>query len=1154
MHNRFHKKFENSSKSFVSITTMASIAKKYVKLSPKDHVLQRSGMYVGSIEQDNYTTWIFDDESSKMVKRNVKYVAGLYKIFDEILVNAIDHSIRMQEEKAKNDSANIVKTIKINIDKYAGIISIENDGNGVEVVKHPTHGIYVPELIFGNLLTGTNYDDSEEKTVGGQNGIGAKACNIFSTWFEIETVDSTRKLKYSQKFSENMSVIDPPVIVKCSKKPYTIIRFLPDYARFKLPKLTDDMYEILRKRAYDACAVTSKEISVYFDDKKLDYKTFEKYVDLYLGAKSEHTRVYEVINERWEIVASYNEYGGFEQISFVNGIWTIRGGKHVDYILNQIVKKLTELISKKNKNVTVKPQAIRDNLVLFVKSTIANPSFDSQSKETLTTPASKFGSKAEVSDKFIAKLYSTGIVDKILQISELHDNKTLQKTDGKKRTLVRGIAKLADANLAGGSKSMECTLILTEGDSAKGMALGGISAIKARDRYGVFPLKGKLLNVKDATASKIADNEEITNIKKILGLESGKKYENLNDLRYGKVMLLTDQDYDGSHIKGLLFNLFNSMWPSLIKNNTFITSMLTPIVKATVGSEVISFYSVSDFDAWVDVNRHRHFESKFFKGLGTSSDKEAKEYFEELKIVNYVHDGRGSDKSLDLAFNKKLADDRKSWLSRYDKDNVLDYKNPKVSYSEFVDRDLIHFSNYDIERSIPNLVDGLKISQRKILFSCFKRNLNDKEIRVAQLSGYVSEQASYHHGEASLQGAIIAMAQDYVGSNNLNLLMPNGQFGSRLSGGHDAAQPRYIHTLINPVTNTIFRKEDSTVLKFLDDDGLRIEPEFYVPIIPMILINGSVGIGTGFSTSIPCFNPLDVAGVLRSLVRQEEITATSIMPWYRKFKGEIVDISGKYHSKGIIQRTSPTKIDVTELPIGFWTTDFKILIEQHMDKNPAIKSYDDNSSKEDVKFTLHFTNAASVDEMIVIENNGFTKFENDFKLVTSKGLSTTNMYLFNEKRQIEKFDTAIDIIKRFYEIRRNFYVIRKDLYLKRLEYDLNLLQNKIRFVRSVVVGDIVVYKMKKQELETVLSDMNFHKHDGKYEYLLKIPIYNFTEDKVEELEQEFSNVEANVILYRNTTVEQIWESELDGFSKAYETFVNTENAKPKKMKSKKKTT
>lgn len=1201
------------------------ISKTYVKYDHITHVKNRPGMYIGSIDEDCVDTWIYNNELKKMEKKKLNYNPGLFKIFDEILVNASDHETRLKSKN--NENKNLLKNIKVKIDKETGIIEVYNDGDGIDIVEHPTEKVYIPEMIFAHMLSSTNYDDSEERVVGGQNGIGAKACNIFSKWFEIETIDNERKLKYIQKFENNMTVINKPKVTKYSKKPYTIIRFLPDYQSFKTDGLSEDMYKIMEKRVYDMCAITSKDVNIYFNEQKIEYKTFEKYVDLYIGSKTEHIRVHEEINDRWEIVASYNEYNGFEQISFVNGIWTIKGGKHVEYILNQITKKLTELITKKNKDLVIKPQSIKENLILFVKSTIVNPMFDSQSKETLTTPSSKFGSKAELSDKFIDKIYKSGIVEKIIEMSQTQTQKDLKKTDGKKKKTIKGIAKLDDGNWAGTDKSKECTLILTEGDSAKTMAIAGLSKV-GRDRYGVFPLKGKLMNVKETNVKKILENEEISNLKKILGLESGKNYQNIDDLRYGKIMIMTDQDTDGSHIKGLIFNLFHTLWPSLLKKFNFLSSMMTPIVKASKNKNVVSFYNLTDFENWKQVNNLNGWTIKYYKGLGTSTEEEAVEYFQKLKTIDYEYNGELSENSIDLAFNKKRADDRKKWLSTYNRQEVININNKNVSYDEFIHKELKHFSNYDLERSIPNIMDGFKTSLRKIFYSCLKKNIYDKEIKVAQLAGYVSENASYHHGEASLQSAIVGLAQDFVGSNNINLLLPKGQFGSRVQGGKDASQPRYIFTLLNGICESIFVKEDTKILTYKNDDGELIEPEYYLPIIPMILVNGAVGIGTGFSTNIPCFNPKDIIEILRKLIKNEDCTNQEnieIIPWYSGFEGTIYKNGNKYVSKGIYKRISPVKIQVTELPIGYWTEDFKTMLEEMLDeKNTPLKNYESNYTHLKVDFTLTFSNSDILDNLlkpITIKEKKITEgsstreneitqdsiddgpsccfttsyssqiidesinvinttsrirdecpssnyigneFENKFKMTSSKVLSTSNMYLFNSKCQIEKFNTPFDIIKTFYNERLPLFETRKQKILEELKSDIMIKENKIRFIKETINRTIIVSEMTKEELEKTLEEKKYNKietNESKhvYNYLIDIPIYKMTKDEVKNFEEEIQKLKSLYDKIEQKTIQEMWLENLETFENKYDKYFeirlnkyqNTQTTKSVKKNTKK---
>ena len=486
-------------------------------------------------------------------------------------------------------------------------------------------------MIFGELRTSTNYDKTEKKIVGGKNGFGFKLVLIYSKYGKIETVDHIRKKKYTQEFKNNLDEICKPKIKKCDKKPYTKVEFLPDYERFGMPDgLTDDMYNLFKKRVYDIAAVTGKKVRVRFNDEVVPVKTFENYINMYIGEKEETKRIYDKVSDRWEYAVCLTPQDEFTQVSFVNGVYTSKGGKHVEYILNQIVKKISEHIKKKKK-ITVKPMTIKEQLMIFVNCVIENPSFDSQTKDYMNTPVSRFGSKCEVSEKVINKLIKLGVVDSAISLTEIKDKKSARKTDGRKTRNIRGIPKLIDANKAGTVKSSECILILCEGDSAKAGIVSGLSK-EDRDFYGVFPLKGKLLNTLDAPQKKINDNAEITNIKKILGLETNKSYaeESIRkkSLRYGKVLIMTDQDLDGAHIKGLCINMFQSQWRDLVKVPDFIGFMNTPILKATKGKQVKSFYNEADYKSWKSANNDgKGWKIKYYKGLGTSTGKEFKEYF-----------------------------------------------------------------------------------------------------------------------------------------------------------------------------------------------------------------------------------------------------------------------------------------------------------------------------------------------------------------------------------------------------------------------------------------------------------------------------------------------------------------------------------------------
>jgi DNA topoisomerase-2 len=1109
------------------MATQSSLSK-YQKLTDKEHILKKPDTYIGSIENTDHDDYIFNDD--KIIQKQFQYIPGLYKLFDEGIVNCRDHVIR-QNQALKDGIANAlpVSNIEITIDSD-GTIHMYNDGNGIDVAEHPEYKLWIPEMIFGHLRTSTNYDEKKkEKIVGGKNGFGFKLVLIWSTWGKVETVDHVRGLKYVQEFKNNLTELCKPSITKCKTKPYTRVSFKPDYQRLGLSGLTEDMMALFKKRVYDISAVTDKSIKVKFNGQVVPCKHFEQYIDLYVGSKNDTKRIYEKTDDRWEYAVCLAPKEEFQQVSFVNGIYTSKGGKHVEYIMNQIIRKLCAYIKTKKK-VDVKPNTIKEQLMLFLRCDIENPSFNSQTKDELGTSITNFGSSCNVSDGFIEKIAKMGVMAAACALTEVKENKAAKKTDGSKSKSIRGIPKLIDANFAGTSKSDKCILILCEGDSAKAGIVSGLSK-EDRNIIGVYPMKGKIFNTRGETLKKISENKEIIEMKQILGLEAGKKYTKESvgkSLRYASILFMTDQDLDGSHIKGLGLNLFQDQWNSLSTLPNFLGFMNTPILKAKKNGQEKLFYNDGEYKLWKEQNDTRGWNIKYYKGLGTSTSKEFKEYFAHKKIVYFNHEGTSSDNVIDMVFNKKRSEERKNWLSNYDRNSYLDTNNTSVSYTDFINKELIHFSKYDCERSIPNLMDGLKISLRKILYSAFKKNLTS-EIKVAQFSGYVSEQSGYHHGEASLNAAIVGMAQDFVGSNNINLLLPNGQFGTRLQGGKDSASERYIFTQLSPVTRLIYRKEDDPILDYLDDDGFPVEPRFYVPIIPMILVNGGKGIGTGFSTDILSYDPLILIDYLQGLLNLQENEQT-FTPYYKGFQGCYLPFEGKkFILKGKYTKTAANKIKVEELPIGYWTEDFKQHIENLMEGDKTkktkglVKDYNDMSTdkKVDVEIIFH----EPVDESMEL-NGMYNKLEKALKLYTTQ--STNNMHLFNHEEKLSKYEEIEDILNAYVPVRLDYYQKRKDYQIQTLERELKLLSNKAKYIQENLDGTIDLRNKKKDLIIKMLEDKEYDKIDGDndFKYLLKMPMDSVSEENAEKIKLDKENKEKEMETLKSTTIQEIWLREL----------------------------
>ncbi|ORX76043.1 type II DNA topoisomerase [Anaeromyces robustus] len=1089
--------------------------------------------------------WVFNKNSKNFEYRSVTIVPGLYKIFDEILVNAADNKIRDPS----------MDTIKVTIDSEKNEISVYNNGKGIPVEIHEKEKVYIPELIFGHLLTSSNYDDNEKKVTGGRNGYGAKLCNIFSTEFIVETSDKNAGKKFKQVFNDNMSKRSKPKLTNATKDDFTKITFKPDLKKFGMEKMDEDFEALLLKRVYDIAGCVSG-VKVYLNDERIKIKNFKDYCQMYINSTKKESDendlgnmpnqnpniIYERVNERWEIAFAMSD-GQFQQVSFVNSICTIKGGTHVNYVSDQITSKLIDSLKRKNKSLSIKPFQVKNHLWVFINCLIENPAFDSQTKETLTLRASSFGSKCPVSDNFINKVLKSGVIDNILTWAKYKQSQMLKKTDGHKRSRISGIPKLDDANNAGTKHSKDCVLILTEGDSAKALAISGLTVV-GRDNYGVFPLRGKMLNVRDASHKSIMDNAEVSAIKQILGLQHGKVYENTDSLRYGHIMIMADQDTDGSHIKGLVINFLDHFWPSLLKIPGFLLEFITPIVKVSRKGSEISFYTLPEYEKWKeDTNNGKGWKIKYYKGLGTSVAADAKKYFSDMqhhckKFSEIEQDDR---KLLDMAFSKKNADKRKDWLKEYRPDIYMDNSVDKIAINEFINKELIQFSMADVIRSIPSLVDGLKPGQRKIIYGCFKRNLTN-EIKVAQLTGYVAEHSAYHHGEQSLQTTIVNLAQDFVGSNNIPLLVPNGQFGTRLQGGKDAASARYIFTYLSKITRLIFKKADDNIITYLNDDGQMIEPNWYIPILPMVLINGAEGIGTGYSTNIPNFNPRDVVMNLKRRIRGLDFI--TMHPWYRGFRGKIEKIDeNKYKVSGEIHKVDDTTIEITELPIRCWTQTCKEMLESFMTgtekQPPIIKDYKEYHTDTSVHFRIFVSEA----NMKKLEEEGLEK---KFKITNI--INLTNMHLFDPEGKIKKYQKVEDIMEEFYNLRIKMYQKRKEYLMKEFENELLILNNKVRFIMEIINGTLVINRKKRVELVKEMISRGYDRvypkgktnettneeeeevDDGKgYEYLLSMQFWSLTLEKVEKLKAERDAKKEELDYLKAQAIEDLWLGDLDDF-------------------------
>jgi DNA topoisomerase-2 len=1133
----------------------------YVKMDPIEHIKKRPDVYVGSVTSRIVEDYVMTKEG-KIAKKEVSVSPAIIRIFIEILSNAVDNVARSKKGKNK------VTKIKVMVNKKSGLTSVLNDGEIIPIEIHEQEKCYNHTLIFGHLLTGSNYDDTQDRfDISGKNGIGCKAVSVFSTKFIVEGVDPKNKKSFKQVWENNMKKVGEPEVEDTDEKDgYTKVTYTPDFSLFDIPGYTDDIMAYYERLVVDCAMITKVKVS--FNGKDIPVKSLVEYAKLFGNPESP---VLPIKTNNCEVVLAPSD-GEFEAISFANGSYTSLGGQHVNAWTEAIFRPILAKINKPKKpalNINDVKRVFR----LFVVATVNKPVYDSQSKLKLESPAVE----ATFPAVHLKEISKWEVFQKLQDMVTAKEMLVLKKVERKKRAYEK-VDELEPANNEGGTKGRECTLLLVEGLSAKSYATQGIQVgafgKKGRDWFGVYPLQGKIKNCLGANPVAISKNKVISHIIKAIGLVYGTDYtkdEEFKKLRYGRVMIVTDADVDGIHISSLIQNMFHALFPSLLERKpAFLTSMQTPIVKVFNKNDVINFYDEHDFHEYVKKNPGKNINKKYYKGLGTSTQQEVMETFGQ-KLIEF-HPDEKTKGVMSKVFAVKNADLRKKWLEEFDPTkNVLKWKGQQpeminLSMTDFIDTEMARFSIENCKRTIPSVFDGLKEGHRKVLYVCFKKKIK-KEMKVASLAGMVTIFAEYHHGENNLLDTITNMACSYVGSNNIPLLYRAGMFGTRAEGGKDAAAGRYIFTHLDALTRYIFREEDDEILDYIVEDGKSIEPKFYVPIIPMVLVNGIIAaIGTGWSCNIPCYNPEEIVAYIKEMLHGKE-PDIELTPWYRGFKGEIVEEKkGSYKCTGILERLGRDKVRVTELPIGLWTSVFTSSLEDAREQK-TIKSYKNYSTPNTVDFTILETD----EEECTMDSLGM-----------EKSIKTTNMVLFTQNG-LKKYKNVQEIIKDYSVVRLTYYTKRKKNMLEKMSYDITFLGNKKRFLEEVRDGTIKLFEMrggKRQHRKTadIVEELTEKKYDrlvkrikkqeedeeeqeeperspdsqenGSYDYLLKMAISSITQEKINKLTNDIASLEERRDELEKSTEAQLWEKDLDEFLEKYHPYIasleSEKNAKKKK--------
>ena len=720
------------------------------------------------------------------------------------------------------------------------------------------------------------------------------------------------------------------------------------------------------------------------------------------------------------------------------------------------------------------------------------------------------------------------------------------KEKEKEKKLLKDIDNLYDAKYAGTINSNKCSLIITENDSIQSKIIKYID----NNKFGCYSLKDKLINVKKCNNYRIMKNKEIQNITKILGISLNQNYTDIINLRYGSVIIITNSDIIGIHIKGLIINLFHTLFPNLMKIKGFIRQFIFPIIKVIKENEVKLFYNKFEFNKWKLMNKNilKNWKLIYYKDINSFNDEELKELFSDFEnnLIDFLYENESDDDFINLAFDPKKFEERKQWLQNYEPNNThIEYNTHCISYKNFINKELILYPIYDNIRSIPSLCDGLRPSQRKILYSLLKLNLNEEK-NISELIKYIKEISLYSYGEESLIQTIIFMSQNFINFNNINLIESKGE------GIKDINKYKLFSAKLNSITKYIFNKYDSNLINYKLEYGKQIEPDWYIPIIPLILVNGAEGIGTGFRTFIPCFNPYDLINTLKNKIRNNKFM--DIEPWHKGYKNKIIkdkNRKGVYILKANYywsKEENNKVIIINESPINKLSYEFNYFLKELLnDNNNIIEKYEEKNINNKNCFEIY------------IKKENAEKYKNDNELFNetfrlNKYININNMILFSPEGKIKKYDSIEEILDEFYYIRIKYYELRKNYLLNIFKNEINIINNKIRFIEMVINNKLNLINENKDFLINELNKLKFdsynildmdninineEKSTNNFDYLLNLKECNKKE--IEKLNSEKLLKEKELKILENTDIKKIWIDDLDELEKQLKHFKEFED-------------
>lgn len=1112
-------------------------------LGPAEAVLRRPDMYVGSVEPREERELLFYDNAAGDTAVQTDWCASpiFRKIFDEVFVNAMDAATR----------DNTVRKIAVSYEEDTGAISVENDGRGIPIKHFKDTGRYIPEVIFTELNAGSNFEDVGRRLGGGRNGVGVVCANVWSSSFSVTVHDGENQASYEQTFGANMRKRSEPVVLQRTgrRRGSVKVRFLPDYARLGIDP--SQQAELLRAlvgtRCREGAVCVRGGVAVYFQDTRLP-ESLVAYASALLGTPAQQLAKDDAGSPGApHLLVAFGRRGGNatpESVAFVNGVRCCQG-THTRHVLDRVVRVVQW---KAPRDLHVRPQTVRDVIGFVAVCRIPDPAFSGQAKETLTTPPRSFGfSYEELAPRVVSKLQKQGVFEEIIRRETERDiASTVRKTQVPKSKEV--LVDKYDPALLCRTDPQSCTLILTEGDSAKALVVAGLSVV-GREHYGVFPLRGVPLNVRNVPVKRCLENKEVANVLRILNVAPGCTPDGL---RYGRVAIMSDQDMDGSHIAALIINIVHCLVPAVLEARpSFLCRIVTPLLRATHGrtGEVKSFFSQQELDDWLQGPERAQYKLKYYKGLGTNSALEAKEIFSQLERHTVtLEPTAGTEAAVLKFFDEARVAERKEMLSAasYDPKLCVDYTRASVPIDTFLDHEVVHFSQYSVRRALPSAIDGLTPARRKVLFY-FLSLSPGRELRVAQAAAGVSQKTCYHHGEASLVECIVGCAQDHVGTNNVALLEPLGQFGSRHDKPSTHAAARYIYTRAAPIARCLFPPEDGPVLEYAEEEDVKVEPKQYVPVLPVVLLNGATGIGTGFSTSVPCFSLPSLCAAARALMNGKDCLPP-LVPHFEGFHGVVETTPKGVRTTGRLERENDHTVVVTELPVGRWTEALLAEVKgcsgssgnvKTLRGMPPVSSVANLSTDTKVRLRVTFTEPISdrTDEQLA----------SAFKLSTV--IPSTFMYLFAVDGKLRRFANVECILRCHAAARLDLYARRRAHQLEELRHKGDVLAQKARFVRLVVEGTLKLQGQSEATLVSALVELGLDPIPASkgvapsHDHLLDMSFRVCTSEHISKLEADIERRSALLLELEAKSPADLWELDLQRVEAAHQDYIKVHAAR-----------